>query len=423
MNRGKRWLVGFVLGVLAATFGAGTVLAGEAQIYDWHGDEAPVLIKNSSGVILLGTDGGILRAFSWRENEDSEFDRAVRITDVSGDNSAEIVGSGVPTFVLDANGIPVFSLEEGCQQVVLADFIRGTRLDVVCVRRDQVRVYTGDGQFAWSVGTSRGIDRCRAGDLTNDTNDELECKMRGAERYLRIRADGETMTDSGETERLEGVTESHPEPEPVAEAVWTGGERFDIDGDGRAAETIQAEEGVLMIRKDGGDEPLATIDIDGDLLAALIKDLDGEGDVSIVAITARSIYVISDGGEEVARISADASDYRRVPHAELSSVHANNFGDEQQAAQQAVEDIQDRIAQCYAARVRAHPYAGSGRQLLQVTVAEDGSVERVMQRHADVGDREVEQCARNAVEGVTFPATAGGQGTVSVNIMFSFRDE
>lgn len=421
MKQGQQWLVAMVVAAAALGMGMGAVGAEEAAIYDWHGDQAPVLVVNESGLILLGTDGDVLRAFSWDANEASDVDRPLRLVDMDGDEKAEIVGSGEPTFVLDPNGIPIFSLEDGCTQVVVADVIDGTPRDLVCVRRDQVRLYTNDGQFAWSVGNSRGLEYCRAGDVTNNTKNDVECKIRGADRFLRVDGEGEVRTDEGETERLEDESQTGDEASPVGDGILAGDESFDLGADLQGLTFSQAE-GTIELHQSGQDEPVKSVDVDGPVVAAMVKDLAGEGASSLVAVTAESIYVV-DGGDEVRQLTADADGYTRVPHAEFASVYANNFGDEQQAAQDAVSAEQEAISQCYSSRVRANPYAGSGRQLLQVTIAEDGSVERVMQRHADVGDDQVEECAQQAIEGIDFPATAGGPGSVSVNIMFSFRDE
>lgn len=416
-----------VVGIFSAAalcLAATAVSAQETQVYDWPSDDAPVLVQAEGGLVLIGNDGAPMRAFSWRQN-DGERDSAIRLTDMDGNGSPNIVGSGTPSFVLEANGEPTFSFEQGCRQVLIAS-ITGTRgQDLVCVKNDEVRAYTGDGQFAWSLKPGRNLDWCRAGDISGNSRDDVECKYRGrGNQFLRIGADGSVMAQSSEEELLEEARESITLFGAVSESVWTGQESYDLNGNGSASETLHVVDDALEVRTSGAEEPLFRVETSGEPKAALVKDLDGEGALSIIAVTDNRIYVIKDGGEEVQDFSADARRYNRVPYADLVSVYARGFGENDSEARKGVEAIQDKISQCYGARLRSNAYAGSGRQMLQVSVSEDGSVENVTQTASQVGDRQVESCARQALEGAEYPAAAEGEsGSVNVNIVFTFRDE
>lgn len=417
----KKWILG---GVVAAVLGVGSVASaeeGEWALYDWPSEAAPVLVATSSGLIFLSEEGEPFRAYSWRRNSGDQ-DQAVRLIDVDGDGQPNIVGSGRPTFVLQASGEPVFNLEAGCQQVLLGRMTGARGNDVVCVRQREVRAYTGDGQFAWSVEPGRNLEFCRTGDVSGNGRDDVECKYRGRDSYLRVGNDGAILEESGERSLLEDSARTFRYFGAVGEGVWTGEERFDIDGDGQATESLHVEDGSLVIRKSGAEEPVATIEIGGTLQAAAVKDLDGEGALTVVALSDRGLYVITEGGQEVERYGVDASRYRRVPYADLISVYARGFGESDEDARQAVRDLQDRISQCYGQRLRSNAFAGSGRQMLQVTVDGEGSVS-VQQTASQVGDRQVETCARQALEGGGYPAADEDTATINVNIMFTFRDE
>ena len=408
-------------GLMVLMMGSASVAGAQGALYDWPDADAPVLVETSSGLIFLSKEGKPFRVFAWRMNG-GEWDQAVRLIDVEGDGAPNIVGSGTPSFVLQASGEPVFNLEEGCQQVALGRMTGARGHDVVCVRRREIRAYTGDGQFAWSVSPGRNVEFCRTGDITGNGRDDVECKYQGRESYLRIGNDGAILAESGEQSLLADAARQFQFASPVGEAVWTGEESFDIDGDGRAAETVHVEEGAVVIRKSGAEEPVARIAVEGDVQSVAVKDLSGEGALSVVVLTSRGLYVAQDGGQEVERFAVDASRYRRVPYADLVSVFARGFGEGDEEARQAVRDLQDRISQCYGQRLRSNAFAGSGRQMLQVTVDGSGGAS-VQQTASQVGDRQVETCARQALERGSYPAAEEESATVNVNIMFTFRDE
>lgn len=396
-----------------------TVWAGETSLYDWPAEDAPVLVKNDSGVVLIGTDKTPLRALSWDAN-DGDHDQPVRLVDLRDDGSPNIVGSGSPSFVTDASGEPLFSFEDGCRQLVVSDIVQGTNLDVICVNSGQIRVYTDRGRFAWSVSPGRNVDYCLAGDLTGDARNDLECAYRGGNQFLRVSHSGEVLVTGAENQNLEGATEDLDEFPASADEVWTGERR--IDG-GDAKFTVEIEEGTLTIEREGQEEAVSEIDFGETPLASVVKDLDGDGAQEVVLASASRIYVISDGGETIEDFSADAGDYRRVPDAELASVYANGFGEADADAREAIEDIQDQLTECYADRLRAAPFAGSGRQVMQVFVGEDGDVQQVQKRQSAVGDDEIEDCAVQVVEAVSYPAAEEGRAMVNITVVFTFRDE
>ncbi len=423
MKRAMRWTWAVIIGAGLVAAGWSAAWADDGEVYDWPSSDAPVLVANDSGVILIGKNAEPMRAFSWNGN-DGDHDQALRLTDMSGDGTPQIVGSGTPSFVLSSSGEPTFSFQDGCRQVVIADIVQGTTRDFVCVESQKISVYTDRGRFAWSIEPGRNIDWCRGGDLTGDTRDDLECKIRGAEQYLRLGSEGSVLASSAETANLEGATESLDSPTPSTEDFWTEAGTYDLDGDGEKNATVVIEDNTLIIRVPGeeGDEELIRQTLRGTPQGAVLKDLDGEGGQELVLLTDSRIYIVTDGGQSVADFGANAGRYSRVPFADLHSVYANGFGEANDDAREAVKGVQDEMAQCYGTRLRQAPYVGSGRLIMQAIVNEDGSVETVQKRHSGVGDDQVEDCAADSLRGVSFPSTEEGQASVNVNVIFTFRD-
>lgn len=422
MKTFRRMYSTLFLAVGVVVFGMGQAWADGSTVYDWPSADAPVLVENASGLIFIGPEGQPVRAFSWRSN-DGERDRAIRLTDMEGDGVPNIVGSGTPTFILSASGEPISSFEQGCRQVLVANLVRRSGQNIICVRDREIQAYTGDGQLIWAAQPGRNIDWCRTGDITGDARHDVECKYRGRDTYLRLGSDGTILTESSENQSLEDARESIELHPAVGEAVWTGGERFDLDGDGSATETIHAVDGAIEFRKGSSEEAFFRVEIDGVVTGVVAKDVTGDGSLEVVAVTESRIYVISQGGESVRDFSANAGQYRRVPYADLTNLFARGFGDADEDAREAVRAIQENISQCYGTRLRAHPMAGSGRQMLRVFVGTDGSVANVNQTASQVGDRQVENCARQALERASYPAAEEEDAAINITITFTFRDE
>lgn len=425
MKKATRGIWAVIIGGGLVAAAASSAWASEGAIYDWPSEDAPVLVENDTGVILIGEDAEPRRAFSWSGN-DGDHDQPLRLTDMSGDGTPEIVGSGNPTFVLNASGEPIFSFEDGCRQVVIADVVQGSNRDLICVHRQEVRVYTDRGRFAWSVNAGRNLDWCRAGDLTGDTRDDVECKFQGADQFIRLGSDGSVLEGGAERAGLEDATESLDSPSPSVEDFWSDEEgSLELDGDDGVGATVTIEDNTLIIRRAAGDgdEEVTRQALQGTPKGAVIKDLDGEGTQALVLLTESRIYAVTEGGQTLNDYSADAGSYNRVPYAELNSVYVNGFGEAGEEAREAVKAVQDEIAQCYGSRLRQAPFVGSGRFIMQVIVNEDGSVENVQKRHSGVRDSEIEDCAVEAVRGAGYPGTEEGQGTININVVFTFRDK
>jgi hypothetical protein len=413
-------MLSLVAGAALAFAAPATADAVEPALYDWPDADAPVLIRNDSGLIFIGKEKAPLRAYSWRENR-GERQQPLYLVDITRNGKPEIVGAGTPTFVLKSNSDPVWALEKGCRQVILGDFIADRKLDLFCQNGNEMKVYTDDGQFVWQLSLGRNIDWCRAEDINGDLKADFECKYRGANEYARIDSSGSILVQSAKETALNDGALSFEQPEPVSASILDGNTLFDINADGQKTEGLLADGNAVVIQSSTAGVAPVRIETRGAPVAALVKDLDGDRKPEVIILTRTHVHIASNGGEEVSTFGTDAKRYQRHPLADLTAVHANGFEDDT-VARDAVVGAQERLSQCYANQIRRNPYTGSGRLLLQASVDGAGKVTQVMQMHSDLGDRQVEQCARQILERMTFPSASSGSGTVNVNLTYTFRD-
>ncbi len=376
---------------LLISMGLAATALGQSKVYDWSDDTRPVLVVNDTGLIFLTSEKKPDRVYNWsNKNAGDDFDN-VYLVNLDGKGGSEVVGAGKPTFVLHENGDPMWSLDKGCKQTIVADFVADDKLDVLCNGGREMKLYTNDGQFVWSVSLGRTIEHCRAGDYNGDLKADLECKYKGRNQWARIDAEGEVLE------------EELSEPE-----ISEGGVELDLAAPSDEKDVLDGKEG---------------IELDGEVQAALTKDLDGDGSSEIVAVTDKTIYVISEDGKDVQKFPASAKKYKRKPFAKLNSVYASNFSDDAKA-QKTVEDLQDKLSKCYAGRVKKNQFAGTGQIILKVSVDEKAKTTGVDRVHSEISDKAVENCAKKALKSGTYPAAKeGATGTINVNMKYTFRDE
>ncbi|MBA2664323.1 MAG: AgmX/PglI C-terminal domain-containing protein [Bradymonadaceae bacterium] len=408
-------------GLMAAS--ATQALASEPELYDWPDAEAPLLVRTASGVLFVGKDKKPLRAYSWKANSGARH-TPLYLVDLSRNGKPEVLGAGSPTFVLRANSDPAFSLEKGCKQVIVADFVADKKLDVMCLTGKELQIYTDDGQMAWKSTPGKNIDWCRAGDINGDLKADLECKYQGANQYVRI--DGNsgqvTVQSTSETEIEDGAIElSHAEPVADKELL-EGTKKLDLNGDGSKGENLLIDGKALVIQSSAAGAAPVRIETKNEVIAVFAKDITGDKKLELIALTKSDVFVISEGGSEVVSFSNDAKRYKRFPLADLASVYANGFEDDEQA-REAVNKIQDNLSQCYKARVQKNPYTGIGRLLIQVNVDGSGKASGTQQMHSDLGDAQVEKCARDILQKASYPNASGESATLNVNMTYTYRDK
>lgn len=397
--------------------------AAETTIYDWTNPETPVVVRNASGLIFIGKDKRPIRAYRWKETNKGPQGQTVFFTDMDQDGSFEIVGAGKPTFVLQTNSDPLWQLEDGCDQVIVADFVADNKYDLMCQNGKEIKVYTHDGQFVWSLSLGRRIDECRAGDYNGDLKADLECQYRGMKKHALIESKGEIINPETDEQNISGEGIELDRAAPVDTAILDGKTYVDLNADGHDDEYLKADGEALVIGSKAADTAIGRVELDGKPLAALIKDVDADGNTEVVAVTEDTIYLIAADARDVQKFAASANKYKRKPVAQLDSVYANGFGENNDKAKAAVEAARDNLSKCYASRVKHSQYTGVGQLIMEVHAAASGKVEKVSRVHSEINDAKVENCVKKALKRVDLPKAADENAKINVIMKMTFADE
>lgn len=349
--------------------GASSVSA--QTVYDLPSKAAPVMVHDGSGVVFLGKDASVYRVFSWNASKKADFD--LLMTDIDGDGKPNVVGAGKPTFVLNHDADPMWYLDKGCDQVIVQDFAADNKQDLMCLNGNDLTIYTHDGQLIWKARMNTRLGACKAADINGDLKADIECQI-GKNKFTRFDgAQGQVLAESTDTSEIE-------------ETVYA-----------KTTPVESTEEGTL-----------------------LKKDLDGDGTEETISVSKKEIVVSGKEGEPK-KFSTNTRKYKRVPVADLKSVMANGFEDNE-AAQKVVTDLNDKLANCYASQVRKNQFAGQGDVLLEVKVGAKSKVEDVSLLHSGLADQGVAKCAIGVLKKGKYPASEAG-GKLNIRMFYTFADK
>lgn len=412
-------LTGILAGA-AVLLSASAAAAQDLKLYDWPHADAPVMVSTKNGVLFLGKDGAPLRAYSWKAKNAKKLPRLF-ITDIDRDGQPDLLGAGKPTFAIASNSNPMWFQSKGCAQTVLGDFIADTKLDVACISGSQIKVYSHDNQFAWSINLGRGIKTCYAGDVSGDNKSDLECTLRGTKKIARVGGDGSLLTSEAED------TQVDPDAPPFEMFADIGqgaldSKTFDFNKDGTPEEFLKVDNNLISVVSKSSPKALFTFNAKAPPIAAIVKDLDGDGNLEIVALSKKALVVAHPAKKKEAAYSLNTRKYKRKPLAELRSVYANNFTDDD-AARASVDAVQPSLSKCYAGRAKKSGFTGSGQLLLQADVNDKGKVVKTSKIHSEIADKKVVSCALKALSKLKAPKAAkGANAIINITIVFTFRD-
>lgn len=418
----------FGVGLVAvALLAIPAVATAGGSLYDWNSQESPVLITNDSGVFFLGSDKKVDRAYSW-DRSGGKNKQDLFLVDLDKDGSTEVIGAGDPTFALTEDGDPFWTIEDGCNEVIVAEFAADDKLDLMCNRGTAVHIYTYDRQKVWSLDPGLEIDYCRAGDVNGDLKMDLECEFESRDGWIRLDSEGKILAKSSTEQEIPEDAIDLDEAEPVAGKVWKGETEYDLNGDGATEESITADGSSIVIQSRSKKSAVARTDLGATVQAAMVKNIDREGNPEIVALTASDIVVMDGAGEILEKFPADARSYTREPVAEFGSVYARKFSDKKKATG-AIREAKDEFAKCYADQVRAKFPTGTGQVILKGYIGSGGEVENIEMMHSEVNDSAVESCAQDVLRGLDYPKPASAddeesdeKATVNVVIQYTFAD-
>ena len=131
--------------LLAGTTFAGTAAAAPAnidRIEVIEGDGGYAVVSYEGGMLLLKADGTPHRVYRYKAIKEGPPDR-MRVVDVDGDGRGEIFGLGLPTFMLNKKGDPVWDVAKGCQGFAVANVMgEPNKKELVCASGGSLIVST-----------------------------------------------------------------------------------------------------------------------------------------------------------------------------------------------------------------------------------------------------------------------------------------
>jgi hypothetical protein len=391
--------------------------AQDIALYELPDPQHPLLITTEGGLVFMHADGKPGRAYAWKalKGKDGLF-----VTNMDRTGGPEVVGAGKPTFMIHTSADPAWFLDKGCAAVTVADIVGDNKLDLACIQGKEVKVYTHDLQFAWSATLNRALDSCLAGDLNGDLKADLECKLKGSKNIAKLDATGKIIDPEAKQGQLS--TDSPATFEPAAQAgvrMEGGSASIDLDGDGNP-DNVQHDGGKLLLSTAG---PVVAVDLKDAPQVLYVRDFGADKIMDLVTVTKKEILLISTDGKKIERFPLAAARYKRKPLAELRTIYANGFADNN-AAQEAIRAVQAPLSACYASQAKQGSFTGSG-QLILTLRATDAKVTSVEKVHSEIADGKVVTCAINALKKVKPPASAteGAEATVNVTMTFTFRDQ
>ena len=401
---------------------AGAILvpaAASAQtVYDWPSKEVPVAIQSGGSLFFVGKDKTIKRVYKWAANK-GKNKQAAYFVDIDGDKNPDVVGAGRPSFGLNHDSNPIWFHAGGCDQLLAADFTLDDKIDFVCHKGRTLTAYSWDWQKAWSISIGKSWEWCVAGDINGDLKADIECKIRGSKKYSRV--DGSTGEMlAADADGAEVANPKIPGVDPVGKGALEG--QHDLDRDGTPEESLILDGNAVAIKSRSKKVAMGRIELGAPAVAAVVKDLDGDKRPEVIVVSSKKVGIWSVGDKEAKTYDLSSAKYRRHPVAELQSVYANGFEDDE-AAKKGVEALQSKLDNCYAAQVKKNQFAGVGRVLLEVKASKAGKVTKVEKHHSEMADKTVVSCAQKVLKTAKLPKAGGDAASVNVTLFYTFRDK
>lgn len=409
---------------LALLLTSGQAMAQDAtpttQLYDWNFGKASALITTPAGALLIHEDGKPYRAFKFKPIRRKGAQTLI-VADIDRDGNPNIVGIGKPSFALNEMGDPVWTMPKGCADGFLADVANDTKLELVCASSKELKVFTHDAQFLWSATIGRSLKNCIAGDTNGDLKADIECNI-GGKKIARFDGINGKMITADATTSMISEPYSFDVMADAEDGILAGKVMFDFNKDGTSEEYLSVSGNTLaLVSKSNPKKPIV-VDLKSAPLSALVRDLDGDGNLEVLAITKTRYFVISADGKRQESYPINPAKYKRSPVAEFESVYTTNFQDND-AAKKATKALGAKLSSCYKGALKKSEFAGSGKMLLEAIYDVKGKAKSVSKIHSEIADKKVNACVIKTLKKAKMPAAKKGlEGGLNLTLLFSFRD-
>lgn len=413
-------IASLALGALLLAMAPSTLFAQDVQLYKWPYGKNSALITTSNGALLIHQDGKPYRAYTFKPNK-SKLHPSMFATDMDRDGKPEIVGVGKPTFAISGAGDPLWSKPKGCVDGFLADVANDTKLELICTTRREIKAFTHDAQFLWSISLGRSFKNCRAGDTNGDLKADIECNV--GKKIVRIDGPKGKLITADSDESLIPDKANYDAVSPASTDTLAGKTTHDFNKDGTAEESLEVSGNTLaLVSKSSPKKPIAVIDLKDKPLNALVMDLDGDGKLEVLAVTKKRYFVISADGKRQESYPLALKKYKRKPVADFESVYAMNFNDNK-AAGAVIKGMNEKFSKCYASALKKSKFAGSGKLLLEATFDDKGKATKVSKIHSQIADKKVVKCALSVLKKAKVTgAKPKLTGKINITMTFTFRD-
>lgn len=394
--------------------------APSAKLYAWNFGKASALITTPNGAMLVHQDGKPYRTFKFKPIGRKGAQTLV-VADIDRDGNPNVIGVGKPSFALNELGDPSWTMPKGCDDGFLADVANDTKLEFVCMSSREIRVFTHDAQFLWSAAIGRPLKDCIAGDTNGDLKADIECVIDG-KRIARFDGTNGKMITAEATESM--ITEPYVY-DVMADAEkgnLSGKIMFDFNKDGTSEEYLSVSGTTLAMMSKSSPKKSVVVDLKSKPLAALVRDLDGDGKPEVLALTKDRYFVMSPDGKRQESYPLSPSKYKRAPVADFTSVYTSNFQDNE-AAKAVTKALGPKLSSCYKGALKKSKFAGSGKMLLEGTYDAKGNAKTISKIHSEIASKKVNACVVKVLKDAKMPAsTTGLEGGLNLTLQFSFRD-
>lgn len=385
-------------------------------------DRPLVVAASDRGIVLIGADNAVFRAYHHQQVAPPGVTQAfLWVEDIDGDGRDEFVGAGLPSFVVDDNGDPIWGVLDGCDQYFVGDFIDDRNHELLCIRGTTVQVWSYDGQeyFNWT-GAGYSVSGCFGDDFDDDRKQEVACALTNGNHLFFDVEDwfnDPTYEPEREGPAPEALNAGGVDRAPLA-AVAAGEQALRVDG---REVTLSFAGGSVQLAV--GDAPV-TASIGGTgIYSAIAADLDRDGRSEIYIGGDDAVHVLRLDGTVLASIPANPSAMRRDARVTVRSATANGLeNSDRDAVGAIVEQSRPSIVSCYANRMGADQFTRVGTMLWELTVNDSGRVSNVTKRHSGLRNGSLESCVQGVLESMRFSPATGGDGSVSLSLEFDFVD-